>query len=105
VMAAHAIERLPAAIGGIPASLPSEGVEQPDARWKSVLGLRCDLTVDLPIPKFQIGDLLKLRKGSVINAHWRVGQDVPLSLNGTRIGWIEFEIISGHLAVRLTELA
>jgi flagellar motor switch/type III secretory pathway protein FliN len=104
-MAAPAIARLPGEIAAVPVSLPAEAEEQSDARWKPVLGLRCDLTVDLPIPKFQIGDLLKLRQGSVINAHWRVGQDVPLCLNGTRIGWIEFEIISGHLAVRLTELA
>ncbi len=50
-------------------------------------------------------DLLKLRAGSVIDAHWRVGQDVPLRLNATLIGWSEFEVVSGNLAVRLTELA
>lgn len=104
-MAAHAIERPSGETGGSRANPAREADQQLDARWKPVLSLRCDLTVDLPIPKFQIGDLLKLRQGSVINAHWRVGQDVPLCLNATRIGWIEFEIVSGHLAARLTELA
>ena len=33
-----------------------------------------------------------MRSGSVINAHWRLGQDVPLRLNGTLMGWIEFEV-------------
>jgi flagellar motor switch/type III secretory pathway protein FliN len=78
---------------------------QSDALWKPVLELCCELTVDLPMPNYKIADLLKLRKGSIVNAHWRVGRDVPLSLNGAAIGWIEFEVVSGKLAVRLTELA
>ncbi len=79
--------------------------EQSEAVWAPVLGLGCDLTVELPMPEFKISDLLKLREESVINAHWKVGQDVPLRLNGTLIGWIEFEVVATHLAVRLTELA
>jgi flagellar motor switch/type III secretory pathway protein FliN len=78
---------------------------QSDALWKPVLGLSCELTVDLVMPGFKIADLLKLRKGSIVNAQWRVGRDVPLRLNATQIGWIEFEVVGGNLAVRLTELA
>jgi len=104
-MAAHAIERPPGEAGGAPANLPLPGEEPSDPRWKPVLGLRCELTVDLPMPVFKIADLVQLRKGSVINAHWRVGQDVPLRLNATLIGWIEFEVVASNLAVRLTELA
>jgi flagellar motor switch/type III secretory pathway protein FliN len=76
-----------------------------EARWNPVLDLRCEFTVDLALPNFKIADLLKLRPGLVIDAHWRVGRDVPLSLNGTLIGWIEFEVVASNLAVRLTELA
>jgi flagellar motor switch/type III secretory pathway protein FliN len=78
---------------------------QMDAGWKRVQGLGCDLTVDLPLPHFRIADLLKLRQGSVIDAHWKVGHDAPLCLNGTLIGWVEFEVVAANLAVRLTELA
>lgn len=81
------------------------GDSEDDARWRPVLGLPCELTVELSLPGFKIADLLRLRAGSVIAAHWRVGQDVPLRLNGTLIGWSEFEVVSDHLAVRLTELA
>jgi flagellar motor switch/type III secretory pathway protein FliN len=83
----------------------TEREKQEEERWKPVLELRCELTVELPLPAFNIADLLKLRAGSVIDAHWRVGQDVPLRLNATLIGWSEFEVVSGNLAVRLTELA
>jgi flagellar motor switch/type III secretory pathway protein FliN len=75
-----------------------------DERWMRVMGLGCDLSVDLPLPHFKIADLLKLRQGSVIDAHWKVGQDVPLSLNGTVMGWVEFEVVASNLAVRLTDL-
>ena len=76
-----------------------------DARWRPVLGLPCEFFVDLPVPGFTIADLLKLRPGLVINVRWRVGQDVPLRLNGTLIGWGEFEAMGNSLAVRFTELA
>jgi flagellar motor switch protein FliN/FliY len=79
--------------------------QREEARWKPVLGLHCELTVDLPLPGFKVADLLTLRPGSVIDARWRVGQDVPLRLNGTLIAWIEFELVGDRLAVRVTELA
>lgn len=85
--------------------LVSRAETEEDARWKPALGLTCELVVDLPLPGFKIADLLKLRPGSVIDAHWRAGQDVPLRLNGAQIGWIEFEVVGDRLAVRLTELA
>jgi flagellar motor switch/type III secretory pathway protein FliN len=76
-----------------------------EERWRPVLALPCELTVDLPLPGFKIADFLKLRPQSVIDAHWRLGHDVPLRLNGSLIGWIEFEVVGNSLAVRLTELA
>jgi flagellar motor switch/type III secretory pathway protein FliN len=87
------------------AAQPSVSEAQADDRWKPVLGLSCELTVELPMPGFKIADLVDLRKGSIIDAHWPVGHDVPLCLNATRIAWIEFEVVGGNLAVRLTELA
>jgi flagellar motor switch/type III secretory pathway protein FliN len=90
------------------AASPDPGVKretEEDSRWKPVLGLPCELSIDLPLPGFKIADLLKLRVGAVIEAHWRVGRDVPLRLNGTLIGWSEFEVVGTSLAVRLTELA
>ncbi len=76
-----------------------------DARWAPVLGLPCEMIVDLALPGVKLADVLKLRVGSVINAHWRLGRDVPLQLNGLLIGWGEFEVVGNSLAVRLTELA
>ncbi len=96
----------PAGRAGTAAPNPAAGGEsEEDAQWRPVLGLPCELSVDLPLPGFRIADLLKMRSGSVIDAHWRLGQDVPLRLNGTLLGWIEFEVMGNNLAVRLTELA
>ncbi|HLW89251.1 MAG TPA: FliM/FliN family flagellar motor C-terminal domain-containing protein [Terriglobales bacterium] len=76
-----------------------------EARWRPLLGLPCQLTVDLPLPHFTIADLLEMGAGSVIRSSWRVARDVPLRVNGTLIGWSEFEAVGKRLAVRLTELA
>jgi flagellar motor switch/type III secretory pathway protein FliN len=76
-----------------------------EARWRPLLGLPCQLTVDLPLPSFTIADLLRLKVGSVMKTSWRVARDVPLRVNETLIGWSEFEAVGNRLAVRLTELA
>jgi flagellar motor switch/type III secretory pathway protein FliN len=108
---ARAVQKLPEPTAGGAASavsnadLGSKPEVEEDARWRPALGLPCELTVELPLPDFKIADLLSLRAGSVIEARWRVGQDVPLRLNGTLIGWSEFEVVGRSLAVRLTELA
>jgi flagellar motor switch/type III secretory pathway protein FliN len=70
-----------------------------------VLGLACQLTVDLPLAKFTVADFVKLQAGSVLSTAWRVRQDVPLRINGTLIAWAELEGSGSRLAVRLTELA
>lgn len=90
---------------------PKEGaqaaiqVAPEDARWQPVLGLNCELAVELPVPDFKISDFLKLQPGLVIDCAWRVGNDLPLRLNGTLIGWTKIEVVSDRLAVRLTEVA
>lgn len=79
--------------------------ESEDRRWQPVLGLPCQLTVELPLPKFKVADFLALRAGSVLATGWQLTRDIPLRINGTLIGWGEFEGAGTRLAVRLTELA
>ena len=95
--AAQAIEKAPVETARV--------AEGPAIAWNTVFELECQLTVELPILDFKVGDLLRLREGSVIQARWKLGRDVPLFLNGRQIGWIEFEVVGNNLAVRLTELA
>jgi flagellar motor switch/type III secretory pathway protein FliN len=79
--------------------------ESEELRWQPVLGLPCQLTVELPLPHFKVADFLSLRAGSVLATGWQLAHDIPLRINGTLIGWGEFEGAGTRLAVRLTELA
>lgn len=67
--------------------------------------LPCRLTLDIPVVKFTVGDLLKLGKGSIVETAWHHTSDIPLRVNGQLVGWTEFEVISDRLAVRITEIA
>jgi len=88
------------------ASLDAEArLASEDTRWAPVLGLRCEITVDLPIPHFRVSDFFVLRKGSVLSTGFGLGRDVPARVNGILIGWSELEAVGNKLAVRLTELA
>lgn len=67
--------------------------------------LRCKTIVEVPIPKFTVGDLLNLRKGAVVQTATRVANDIPIRTNKTLVGWGRFEVVNDRLAVRITELA
>lgn len=105
VAAAASPAAAPATAAPLQTGAPQAQQAGDDARWRPVLGLPCQLAVDLPVPEFRISDLLKLRTGSLVDARWRVGHDLPLRLNGTLIGWSKIEVVGNRLAVRLTELA
>jgi flagellar motor switch/type III secretory pathway protein FliN len=67
--------------------------------------LPCQLSVEIPVSRFTVGDLLNLKKGSIVETGCHHASDVPLRANGLLIGWTEFEVIGTHLTVRITELA
>jgi len=81
----------------------------PDVQTQDLLDtmpwLPCDLSLELPVVRFTIGDLLTLAPGSVVATGCSQTSDVPLRVNGLLIGWTEFEVIDDRLAVRITEQA
>ena len=73
-------------------------------RWTAAAGLRCTLSVELSIPGITIADLLGLEAGSVIDSRHPEGTPLPLWVNGITVGWVEFDVVGKHLAIRLTEV-
>ena len=71
----------------------------------SVPWLPCTLTLDIPVVRFTIGDLLALKKGSIVETACHHTSDVPLRVNQVLIGWTEFDVVGDRLAVRITEQA
>ncbi|MGD0891338.1 MAG: FliM/FliN family flagellar motor C-terminal domain-containing protein [Terracidiphilus sp.] len=65
--------------------------------------LPCLLSLEVPVVRFTIGDLLKLGKGSIVESSCHHTSDVPLRVNHLLIGWTEFEVIGDRLAVRITD--
>ena len=66
--------------------------------------LLCTATVEIPVPKFTVGDLLKLRKEGVVKTATPVAHDVPVRVNGLLLGRGRFEVVNDRLALRITEL-
>ena len=67
--------------------------------------LPCRLTLDLPVTRFTVRDLLKMSVGTILETSCRQSSDIPLRVNGVLVGWTEFEVTGEKLAVRITELA
>jgi flagellar motor switch/type III secretory pathway protein FliN len=72
--------------------------------WDEAGWLKCDLSVELPLHGFTVRHLLQLSAGSIVETHWKNGDDMPLRANQRQIAWIEFEALGESLAVRVTEL-
>jgi len=71
----------------------------------SIPWLPCTLSLDVPVVRFTIGDLLSLTKGTIVETACHHTSDVPLRVNELLIGWTEFEVIGDRLAVRITDQA
>jgi flagellar motor switch/type III secretory pathway protein FliN len=67
--------------------------------------LPCTLTLEIPVVRFTIRDLLALTEGSIVETGCHHTSDVPLRVNRLLIGWTEFEVIGDRLAVRITDEA
>jgi len=67
--------------------------------------LPCRLTLQIPVSEFTLGDLLRMQVGTVVGTATRSTEEIPLSVNGQLIAWIQFEMIGERLAARITELA
>ncbi len=72
--------------------------------WPEALELSCHLYVALDVPHFTIRDLLELSANSLVDTCRREGTHVPVLVNEVMVGWAEFDVIDGRLAVRMTEM-
>ena len=83
----------------------SDAVTTENDLLDSMPWLPCTLTLDIPVVRFTIGDLLALTRGSIVETACHHTSDVPLRVNQLLIGWTEFEVIGDRLAVRITDQA
>ena len=81
-----------------------EAVPAPREIWPEALELPCQLYVALDVPHFTVRDLLRLSVNSLVDTRRREGAHVPVLVNSVMVGWAEFDVIDGRLAVRMTEM-
>jgi flagellar motor switch/type III secretory pathway protein FliN len=87
-------------------SMQPSGAETPQGALDSLDSLPWlpfTLSVEIPVVRFTIGDLLALKAGSIVETGCHPTCDLPLRANGLLIGWAEFEVVGDCLAVRITE--
>lgn len=78
--------------------------EEPEQLSATVRRLPVELDVVIPVNEFRVRNLLTIEPGNIVPSRWSYGDDVPLSAGDVQLAWSEFEVIDGHLAVRITRL-
>jgi flagellar motor switch/type III secretory pathway protein FliN len=86
------------------AQAPTENGKAPLDPAKLLPWLPCELTLDVPVVHFTLGDLVHLKPGAIVQTAISHTSDIPLRVNRQLIGWTEFEVVGDRLAVRITEL-
>ena len=81
----------------------TEATANPKDLLESVPWLPCTLSVEVPVVRFTIADLLGLKEGVIVETGCGYTSDLPLRVNRMLIGWTEFEVVGERLAVRITE--
>ena len=74
------------------------------AKWQQIGWLPCNLSLEVPVARFTVRELLRLRSGGIVATQWSRGAEIPLHANGQLIGWAEFEPVGGRIGARITEL-
>jgi len=72
--------------------------------WEYAKPLPCRLSVELSVPRFTVGDLLRLEARSIVETDAPEGTRVPIRVNGQVVAYGEFDVIGMRLAVRILEL-
>lgn len=84
---------------------PAHPVDQAQKAAERFGWLPCCASLEIPICNFTLGDLLRLKKDTVLTTAIRGTEDLPLLVNRRLVAWIQFEMIGDRLAARITELA
>jgi flagellar motor switch/type III secretory pathway protein FliN len=67
--------------------------------------LPCELTLDLPVVRFKIRDLAKLKPGTIVETASPHLGDIPLRLHGRLIGWTKLEAVGDRMVARIIDWA
>jgi flagellar motor switch/type III secretory pathway protein FliN len=73
--------------------------------WLEAGWLPCQLTTEIPIVAFTVGDLLSLEVNSVVDTRTPSSANVLVRVNGEFVARAELEIVGERVAARVTELA
>lgn len=77
----------------------------PEAAWREASWLPCQVSAEISVAAFTVGDLLSLEVNSVVATRTPTVADVLVRVNGELVGSAELDAIGDRLAVRITELA
>lgn len=83
----------------------SESAQTEIDQLDSMPWLPFTVSLEVPVVRFTIADLLTLTKGSIVETACHQTSDLPLRVNQVLIGWTEFEVVGDRLAVRITDQA
>jgi flagellar motor switch protein FliN/FliY len=73
--------------------------------WPMIARMSLQMAVRISLSNFKVRDLLSLQCGQLIESVWVASEEVPLKVGALQLGWGEFELMNGRMALRLTRLA
>ncbi len=72
--------------------------------FESYYWLPCETAVEIPVPGFTVGDLLKLHVGAIVQTATPANSELPIRVKKIVAGAGQLEVAGNQLAIRITEL-
>jgi len=80
------------------------GVLVGGAKWPVLQQVPVAMTVKIPLPGLSLRAIAALSVGTMLASACPASEEVQLYAQNVALGWCEFEVVDGTIAVRLTRL-
>jgi flagellar motor switch/type III secretory pathway protein FliN len=93
------VRRLALALQGEPA--PGLGGAMSKERWGAYAEVEARLSVEVPLPRLSLKDLLGMKPGTLLKSDWQISQDVSLRVGDVFLAFVSCEPAGDRLGVRI----
>ncbi len=80
---------------------PPLGTPLSKERWGAYAEVEARLSVDVPLPRMSLKELLAMKPGTLLRTDWQISQDVSLRVGDVFLAFVSCEPAGERLGVRI----
>ncbi|SFS09104.1 Type III flagellar switch regulator (C-ring) FliN C-term [Granulicella pectinivorans] len=82
-------------------AVPALGSPLSKERWGAYAEVEARLSVEVPLPRMSLKELLAMKPGTLLRSDWQISQDVSLRVGDVFLAFVSCEPAGDRLGVRI----